>query len=65
MKVLVFGGGGKMGSTVAFDLLKNHAVREVGLADRSYGGLENARAWLKNPNVVMHQLDVGDRRAIG
>jgi len=44
MKVLVFGGGGKMGSTVAFDLLKNAAVREVGLADRSYSGLENARA---------------------
>ena len=60
MKVLVFGGGGKMGSTVAFDLLKNGEVREVGLADRSYSGLENARAWLKNPNVVIHHLDVSD-----
>jgi saccharopine dehydrogenase-like NADP-dependent oxidoreductase len=61
MKVLVFGGGGKMGSTVAFDLLKNGEVREVGLADRSYSGLENARAWLKNPNVVIHHLDVSDK----
>jgi len=61
MKVLVFGGGGKMGSTVAFDLLKNAAVREVGLADRSYSGLENARAWLKHPNVVVHHLDVSDK----
>jgi saccharopine dehydrogenase-like NADP-dependent oxidoreductase len=61
MKVLVFGGGGKMGSTVAFDLLKNDVVTAVGLADRSYGGLENARAWLRNPNVVVHHLDVSDK----
>ncbi len=58
MKVLVFGGGGKMGSTVAFDLLKNDEVTTVGLADRSHGALENARAWLKSPRVVTHQIDV-------
>jgi len=58
MKVLVFGGGGKMGSTVAFDLLKSDEVTSVGLADRSHGALENARAWLKSPKVVMHQVDV-------
>ena len=58
MKVLIFGGGGKMGSTVAFDLLRDPDVTAVGLADRSHGALENARAWLKNPNVVTHQVDV-------
>jgi lysine 6-dehydrogenase len=61
MKVLVFGGGGKMGSTVAFDLLKNDEVTTVGLADRSHGALENARAWLKSPRVVMHQVDVNKK----
>jgi len=61
MKVLVFGGGGKMGSTVAFDLLKDEAVTSVGLADRSHGALENARAWLKSPKVVTHQVDVTRR----
>ena len=64
MKVLVFGGGGKMGSTVAFDLLKNEAVKEVGLADRSYGALENVRAWLKSPHVVVHHVDVTDKEEL-
>ncbi len=59
MKVLVFGGGGKMGSIVAFDLLHNDEVTVVGLADRSHGALENARAWLKSPKIVTHQVDVG------
>ena len=58
MKVLVFGGGGKMGSTVAFDLLKDNDVTVVGLADRSHGALENAKTWLKSPKVVTHQVDV-------
>jgi len=64
MKVLVFGGGGKMGSTVAFDLLKNDVVKEVGLADRSYGALENVRAWLKSPHVVVHHVDVTDKEEL-
>ncbi len=58
MKLLVFGGGGKMGSTVAFDLIQSGEVSVVGLADRSHGALENARAWLKSPKVVTHQVDV-------
>lgn len=58
MKLLVFGGGGKMGSTVAFDLIQSGEVSGVGLADRSHGALENARAWLKSPKVVTHQVDV-------
>jgi saccharopine dehydrogenase-like NADP-dependent oxidoreductase len=61
MKVLVFGGGGKMGSTVAFDLLRNPEVTLVGLADRSHGALENARAWLQSPKVFVHQVDVSRR----
>jgi len=58
MKVLVFGGGGKMGSIVAFDLIRNPDVTVVGLADRSHGALENARSWLRDPKVVTHQVDV-------
>jgi lysine 6-dehydrogenase len=61
MKLLVFGGGGKMGSTVAFDLIHQDAVTQVGLADRSHGALENARAWLKSPKVVTHQVDVSKK----
>ena len=58
MKVLVFGGGGKMGSIVAFDLVRNPAVTCIGLADRSHGALENVKRWLKDPKVVTHQVDV-------
>jgi saccharopine dehydrogenase-like NADP-dependent oxidoreductase len=58
MKVLVFGGGGKMGSIVAFDLVRNSDVTVLGLADRSHGALENARAWLRDPKIVTHQVDV-------
>lgn len=58
MRVLVFGGGGKMGSTVGFDLIHSDEVTTVGLADRSHGALENARAWLKSAKVVTHQVDV-------
>jgi saccharopine dehydrogenase-like NADP-dependent oxidoreductase len=61
MKVLVFGGGGKMGSTVGFDLVHSDDVTVVGLADRSHGALENARAWLKSPKVVTHQVDVSKK----
>lgn len=61
MKVLVFGGGGKMGSTVGFDLVRSDDVTVVGLADRSHGALENARAWLKSPKVVTHQVDVSKK----
>jgi saccharopine dehydrogenase-like NADP-dependent oxidoreductase len=58
MRVLVFGGGGKMGSTVAFDLLRNDEVTTVGLADRSHDALESASARLKNPRIATHQVDV-------
>ncbi len=41
MKVLVFGGSGKMGSAVAWDLAKNSKVREVGVIGIT-GRRENA-----------------------
>jgi len=59
MKVLVLGGGGKMGSIVAFDLVRNNDVTAVGLADRSQGALDKARAWLRHPKIVTHEVDVG------
>jgi len=58
MKVLVFGGGGKMGLTVAFDLIQSPDVTAVGLADRSHDALASVRSRLGNPKVVTHQVDV-------
>jgi lysine 6-dehydrogenase len=61
MKVLVFGGGGKMGSTVAFDLLRDKDVTAVGLADRSQAALDAARERLKHPSVTTHLVDVNKK----
>ena len=64
MKVLVFGGNGKMGAAVAFDLLKDDAVEKVGLVARRKDALEKTREWLKSDRVVIHPLDIMDKAAI-
>lgn len=61
MKVLVFGGHGKMGRAVAWDLIHRDEVERVGLAARRKEALDDAGAWLKSPKVALHVLDVDDR----
>ena len=63
MKVLIFGGSGRMGRAVAYDLVRERSVEAVGLVGRSRERLASARDWLKNPKVVLHALDVSDRTA--
>jgi len=63
MKLLVFGGNGKMGAAVAWDLVKDPAVELVGLVGRRRETLEKTRAWLRSPKVAVHALDVADREA--
>lgn len=58
MKVLVFGGSGKMGAAVAFDLAKDDAVTGIGLVGRRRDALEQTRTWLKSPKVTPHVLDI-------
>ena len=58
MKVLVFGGSGKMGAAVAFDLVRDQTVEAVGLVGRRREALEQTRAWLGSDKVVLHALDV-------
>ena len=64
MKVLVFGGSGKMGSAVAWDLAKNSKVGEVGIIGIT-GRRENAlektkkwRAWIRhyNPRFLAYRF---------
>ncbi len=64
MKVLVFGGSGKMGMTVAFDLIRDGAVEQVGLVDRRKEALDQVQAWLKSPKVVTHLVDIDDAAAV-
>jgi saccharopine dehydrogenase-like NADP-dependent oxidoreductase len=64
MKTLVFGGNGKMGAAVAWDLAKEPAVEVIGLVGRRKDALEQTRAWLKSPKVQVHALDIADRNAV-
>ena len=64
MKVLVFGGSGKMGSAVAWDLAKNSKVGEVGiigLTGRGENALEKTKNWIKSDKIVLHSLDINQR----
>ncbi|MCK5768650.1 MAG: saccharopine dehydrogenase NADP-binding domain-containing protein [Candidatus Atribacteria bacterium] len=64
MKVLVFGGSGKMGSTVAWDLAKNSKVGEVGIigiTGRGENALEKTKKWIKSDKIILHSLDINNR----
>jgi len=64
MKILVFGGNGKMGRAVAYDLVREDSVEQVGLAARRLDALDAARTWLDSPKVAMHALDVSEADAV-
>jgi lysine 6-dehydrogenase len=64
MKVLVFGGSGKMGATVAWDLIKQEEVEAVGLVGRREESLKKTGSWLGSQKIRTHSLDVADREAV-
>jgi len=65
MKALVFGGSGKMGSAVAWDLAKNSKVGEVGIVGIT-GRRENTpgktKKWINSDKIVLHTVDVNNRK---
>ncbi len=61
MKVLVFGGSGKIGSVVAWDLVKDTDVEAVGIVDRRMRALERVNNWINSNKVRLHILDITDR----
>jgi lysine 6-dehydrogenase len=61
MKALVLGGGGKIGSAVAWDLARFGGFEGVGIAGRGLHSLERARAWIGGERVSCHILDVADK----
>jgi saccharopine dehydrogenase-like NADP-dependent oxidoreductase len=60
MKILVFGGSGKMGAAVAWDLVQQEDVEAIGLVGRREQVLEQTRAWIGSPKVEIHPLDIHD-----
>jgi len=62
MKALVFGGTGKVGAAVALDLAKDDEVEKVGIVGRRKSALEKTRKWIGSKKVVMHSLDITDKK---
>ena len=60
MRILIFGGSGKMGATVAWDLVKEEDVTEVGLVGRQESSLQRAKNWIGSSKIKTHQLDIAN-----
>jgi saccharopine dehydrogenase-like NADP-dependent oxidoreductase len=64
MKALVFGGSGKVGSAVAWDLSKDESIDSIGITGRNLNSLEQTKKWIGSPKVVPHVIDVNDKAAL-
>ncbi len=63
MKVLVFGGSGKIGSAVAWDLAKDKEIEAIGITGRRMHALEETKAWIGSNKIIPHVLDVNDKES--
>ena len=63
MKALVFGGTGRIGSAVAWDLARYGGVETVGIVGRSPESLQKTAEWIGSERVTSHVLDISDRQA--
>lgn len=61
MRIVVFGGSGKIGSAVAWDLARDPEVSAIGLMGRRRDALERVKAWLGSDKVAVHPVDITDR----
>lgn len=59
MKMLVFGGTGRIGSAVAWDLARAEDVEEVGIVGQSDEGLKRTADWIGSDKLSLHSVDVG------
>jgi len=64
MKILVFGGSGKIGAAVAWDLVKADDVDTVGLIGRKRVALDKTKSWIANPKLKSHILDIDDTQTL-
>ncbi|UCF77936.1 MAG: saccharopine dehydrogenase NADP-binding domain-containing protein [Candidatus Eiseniibacteriota bacterium] len=63
MKALVFGGSGKIGSAVAWDLAKDKDVEVVGITGRREEALQETKKWIGSEKIVLHAIDLTDRES--
>lgn len=62
MKILVFGGSGKIGSAVAWDLAKDSEVEAIGLVGRHRKTLQQTKDWVGSKKIVLHILDINKKK---
>jgi len=63
MKILVFGGSGKIGSAVAWDLAPDDDVETVGIVGRHKETLQQVKDWVGSDKIKPHILDINDKEA--
>jgi lysine 6-dehydrogenase len=63
MDVLIFGGSGKMGAAVAWDLVKQDDVETVGLVGRKESSLREVADWIDSSKIKLQPLDIMDVEA--
>ncbi|MDH4211085.1 MAG: saccharopine dehydrogenase NADP-binding domain-containing protein [candidate division WOR-3 bacterium] len=63
MKILVFGGSGKIGSAVAWDLAPDNEVETIGIVGRHMETLQQVKEWVGSDKIIPHILDINDREA--
>lgn len=64
LKALIFGGTGRIGSAVAWDLVRYGGADEVGIVGRSRASLEETRQRIGSDKVVVHDLDISEARKV-
>jgi lysine 6-dehydrogenase len=63
LKVLIFGGAGKIGCAAAWYLANQGDNESIGIVGRSENSLQKIKSWIDNDKVNIHVLDVSDATA--
>ncbi|HRD23049.1 MAG TPA: saccharopine dehydrogenase C-terminal domain-containing protein [Candidatus Hydrothermia bacterium] len=61
MKALIFGGSGKIGSAIAWDLSKDKDIDEIGIVGRNQKKLEEVKNWIGSDKVKIRILDIDNK----
>ena len=64
LKVIIFGGTGKIGSAIAWDLAQDERIKSIGIAGRNQQSLEKTRAWINSDKISPCILDINDAAAV-
>ena len=64
MRIIILGGTGRIGSAVAYDLVRNNAVNTVGVTGMGDLKLEKMASKLNSNKLNMHKVDLENQEAV-